>query len=126
MPSHYHVDVEATLHDGTAITASGDGSDTLDVEDGHLAPGTRAHFAVTALDLVSANETYFGEVHGSDDGGSTFQQIGSVEITSTGSWYAAFDNQQDGKILSLLKAVFTLGGTTPSITADVFVTGPTS
>ncbi len=121
MPSHYHTDLQASLHDGTAVTTSADGSvASHDLAPGHVAPGTGVRFNVSA---ISQTINFFGEVRVSDDGFVSERTVGSVEIDGLGSFFAVFDNQQDGKIYDEVKVRFVTGGTTPSISSSADITG---
>lgn len=122
MATLYPYDANAVLHDGTAITADGVGSVAYyDVGAAARFPAV-AVVGVTALDLASSNETYIINIYGSAATNfSTKQVLGSMTITSTGRYTILFDNDQNGVVYRYIRAEFDVGGTTPSIAANIFL-----
>ncbi|MFN4287563.1 MAG: hypothetical protein ACK4E3_03600 [Brevundimonas sp.] len=124
MQIQYAYDAELVLHDGTAVTTSANGSRT------HYDVGAAARFPaaavveVTAADAADANETYDVIIQGSTDSAFTTPiQLGSMTITRgvTGRRVILFDNQQAGVTYRYIRVRFENGGTTPSISARVFL-----
>lgn len=124
MATLYPYDANAVLHDGTAITADGAGSVAYyDIGAAARFPAV-AVVNVTAIDGASSDETYDVQIQGSNATNfSTFQELGSMKITraDTGRFTILFDNDQDGTVYRYVRVYFDVGGTTPSITANVFM-----
>lgn len=122
MATLYPYDANAVLHDGTAITATGVGSVAFyDVGAAARFPAV-AVANITALDLASTNETYDLVIEGSTTSNfAATQQLGSMTITSTGRYTILFDNDQDDVVYRYIRYRPVLGGTTPSITGQVFL-----
>lgn len=121
----YPYDANLVLHDGTAITADGAGSVAyFDVGDAESRFPCVAVVNVTAIDGVSTDETYDVIIQGcTATNFSTVQQLGSMVITrsDTGRFTILFDNVQDGTQYRYIRVYFDVGGTTPSISANVFL-----
>lgn len=124
MATLYPFDANAVLHDGTAVTSSAAGSVAYyDVGASARFPAV-AVVNVTANDGTSSDETYDVSIQGSNATNfSTLQELGSMKITraDTGRFTILFDNDQDGVVYRYVRVYFTLAGTTPSISANVFM-----
>lgn len=124
MATLYPYDANLSLHDGTAKTSDGAGSVAyFDVGAAARFPAV-AVVNVTAIDATSSDETYDVIIQGcTATNFSTVQQLGSMAITrgDTGRFTILFDNDQDGVIYQYIRVYFDVGGTTPSISADVFL-----
>lgn len=122
MATLYPFDANAVLHDGTAMTATGVGSVAYyDVGAQARYPGA-AVINVTALDKTDTNETYDAVIEGSNTTNfATVEQLGSKTITAVGRYTVLFDNDQGGTVYRYIRYRPVLAGTTPSITANVFV-----
>lgn len=122
MATLYPYDALAVLHDGTALTATGVGSVPFyDVGAVARFPAV-AVINVTALDLASANETYDAIIEGSVDSAFTAaKQLGSLTIGAVGRYTVLFDNDQAGVVYRYIRYRPVLAGTTPSITAPVYL-----
>lgn len=120
----YPYDANLVLHDGTAKTADGAGSVAYyDVGAAARFPAV-AVINVTACDDGSSDETYDVIIQGcSATNFSTVQQLGSMTITrgATGRFTILFDNDQGGTVYRYVRVYFDVGGTTPSISADVYL-----
>lgn len=124
MATLYPYDANLSLHDGTALTATGVGSVAYyDVGAAARFPAV-AVCSVTALDASSANETYDLVIEGSvDTAFTTPVQLGSrvIAAAATGRHTVLFDNDQAGVVYRYIRYKPILGGTTPSITGPVYL-----
>lgn len=124
MATLYPYDANAVLHDGSAVTADGPGSVAYyDVGAAARFPAV-AVVNVTAIDDASGDETYDVIIQGSQATNfATVQQLGSMTITrgDTGRFTILFDNDQDGVVYQYIRVYFDVGGTTPSISANVYM-----
>lgn len=122
MATLYPFDANAVLHDGTAITSTGVGSVAYyDVGAAARFPAV-AVVNITALDLSSTNETYDLVIEGSVDTAFTApKQLGSMTVAATGRFTVLFDNDQDDVVYRYIRYRPVLGGTTPSITGQVYL-----
>lgn len=132
--AQYTIDVDLLLEDGAAaITADGIGSEILDL--GSTAPRTRGDvvFDVSAIDIVSTDETYDISIQGSSSAtfASTIQELGALRIgdgstlgtvngvdvdDTTGRYVVPIINDHNGTSYRYLRLYVDVTGTTPSIT----------
>lgn len=120
----YPFDSEMVLHDGTAITADGAGSVAYYDVGGSFRFPAAVVVNVTACDDASGDETYDVIIQGSAASNfATTKQLGSMTITrgDTGRFTILFDNDQDGTVYRYVRVYFDVGGTTPSISANVYL-----
>lgn len=120
------IDSELQLDDGHTYTSTNAG--TVDSSAGIIDLGTDyanypvvlAHFDISAIDTASGNETYDIQVEmASATGFSTVTSEVIERITAAGQHTYAFVPKDQ-----YVRANFTLGGTTPSITVDyAYLTG---
>jgi hypothetical protein len=114
--TQYPYDANLSLHDGTALTATGVGTVAYyDVGGAYRFPAV-AVIAVTACDLTDGNETYDLIIEGSTDTAfTTPKQLGSQTIArgATGRFTIPFDNDQGGTVYQYIRYRPVLGGTTP-------------
>lgn len=124
MATLYPYDANLSLHDGTAITATGVGSVA------YYDVGADARFPavavcnISALDAGAANETYDLVIEGSVDSAFTTPvQLASRVIanTATGRHTLLFDNDQAGVVYRYIRYKPVLGGTTPILTGAVWL-----
>lgn len=124
MATLYPYDANAVLHDGTAKTADAAGSVAYyDVGAAARFPAV-AVINATALVGNDGDETYDVIIQGSTDSAFTAPvQLGSMAIVRllTGRYTILFDNDQNGTVYRYIRVYFDVGGTTPSISADVFL-----
>lgn len=124
--ANYPYDANLVLHDGTAITSDGAGSVAyFDVGGQYRFPAV-AVAVVTAIDAASTDETYDLIIEGSNATNfSTKQQLGSMtisrSITAPQRFTIPFDNEQGGTTYQYVRAYFDVGGTSPSISANVYL-----
>jgi hypothetical protein len=116
------LDANLQLMNEQTLTASGDSATVLDMGEG-FAPqpdqAARLNLIVSALDLASTNETYVADVQESDAAGSGFASTGlKLTITAVGALSKLFSLTK-----RYVKLAWTLGGTTPSVTASAWI-GP--
>lgn len=130
--TQYPFDVAMLLHDGAAaVTATGNGQvgGSARIFDTESTTAVIARWPavavvnVTALDLADTNETYVAVIEGSNDAafGSGNEILAQKPITRTGRHVIPFVNFQAGTGFRYLRERWILGGTTPSITAQVFM-----
>ena len=120
----YPYDSEMVLHDGTAITSDGAGTVAYYDVGGSFRFPAAAVVNVTAADDASSDETYDVIIQGSAASNfATIKQLGSMTVTrgDTGRFTILFDNEQDGTVYRYIRVYFDVGGTTPSISADVYL-----
>lgn len=124
MATLYPYDANLSLHDGTAITSDGAGSVA------YYDVGASARFPaacvlnITALDDANSDETYDFIIQGcTATNFSSTKQLGSMTVTrgDTGRFTILFDNEQDGTAYRYIRVYFDVSGTTPSISADVYL-----
>ncbi len=97
-----------------AIDANGSSVDALDFNSGKLV------ISVGALDLTSGNETYNVKVQESDNDSDFTDLTGAtIAVTAANSLKIIPLNNLDVKAKRYLRAVLTVGGTTPSILLGV-------
>jgi hypothetical protein len=124
MATLYPYDANAVLHDGTAIVADGAGSvAAFDVGAAARFPAV-AVVNVTACDSTSSDETYDVIIQGyTSSAFTTPVQLGSMAIVRgvTGRYTILFDNDQNGTVYEFIRVYFDVGGTTPSISANVYL-----
>lgn len=124
MATTYPYDVNLALHVSAAITATGVGSVAyFDVGGAYRFPAV-AVVNVTASDFTTGDETYDVIIEGAAASSfATIKQLGSMTILGgvTGRFTILFDNDQGGTVYQFIRVKFTLAGTTPSITSDVFL-----
>lgn len=123
MATLYPYDANLVLHDATAKTADGAGSTAYyDIGAAARMPAV-AVVNVTALDETTGDETYDVIIQGcaASDFSSGVKQLGSMTIDATGRYTILFDNDQGGTVYRYVRAYFDVAGTTPSITANVFL-----
>lgn len=122
--TQYPFDANLVLHDGTALTATGVGSvPFFDVGGAYRFPAA-VLCNVTAADGTDGNETYDLVIEGSTDSAfTTPKQLGSQTFTRalTGRYTILIDNDQGGTVYQYIRFRPVLGGTTPSLSANVFM-----
>lgn len=121
----YPFDANMSLHDGSALTATGVGSvayiDTGDATSRF--PGV-AVINITVSDFTTGNETYDHVIEGSADTAFTTPvQLGSITTLggALGRCTIPFDNVQLGVQYRYIRYKPILGGTTPILNGTVFV-----
>lgn len=124
--ANYPYDANLVLHDGSAITSDGAGSAAYFDVGGQVRFPSVAVINVTAIDAASTDETYDVIIEGSNATNfSTKVQLGSMtisrSITAPQRFTIPFDNDQGGTVYQYVRVYFDVGGTTPSISANVFL-----
>lgn len=125
MATLYPFDANLVLHDGTSLTSTSVGSvPYYDVGGAFRFPAV-AVVNVTALDFTTTDETYDVVIEGSTDSAfTTPNELGSKKILGAGGVgrrTILFDNDQNGVVYEFIRVKFTLGGTTPIISANVYL-----
>lgn len=127
----YNFDADLELHDGAAaITADGAGVVDSAAATRDVGGANSARFEGVAIvdisdtDDASGDETYDIQIRGSaaSNMGSP-QQLASVTVTrgTTGRLEIPFTNVKQGTAYRYIDSYFDVGGTSPSITAKIFV-----
>lgn len=101
------------------LTETGDSEKVIDLGAGYAPQPYRPlglELNVTARDYTTENETYVVDVQESADGQSYVSTGLKLTITATGHLRKVVTSTK-----RYLKLVWTLGGTTPSITADAWL-----
>jgi hypothetical protein len=124
MATLYPYDANAVLHDGTAKAADAVGSVAYyDIGAAARMPAV-AVINVTAVVGNDVDETYDVIIQGATDTAFTTPvELGSMKIVRllTGRYTILFDNDQNGSVYRYVRVYFDVGGTTPSISADVYL-----
>ena len=122
-----YIDSLLKLSDAQALTATADSTNVIDLSsDRDIGKGEAMAFVVSvgvAADVADADETYSFQLETDDNAAMTSSTIvagGAVAgaLLTAGSLHAfpiAITNEQ------FLQGVYTLGGTTPSVTVDSWV-----
>lgn len=118
-----HYDEGRKIEDGAqpfTATRTGkvDGNEaTLDTGKGQLAIGAAIRMIVSGLSTANGDETYVAEVLGSNDlFAANSVSLGSIPITSNGTWDLYFTNVQAGVLYRSFRLKVSNGGTNPSVT----------
>jgi len=116
----YNFDAELELKDAGAITSSAPaqvGGEARILDVGSARWEAVAVINVTDIDEADTDETYELEIQGSNS--ATFasgnETLIKVPVTKTGRIEVPFVNQKYGDAYRYIRAVTTVGGTTPSI-----------
>lgn len=129
-------DTALVLHDGTAVTADGNGSE------GILDLGAGAYRGLVVLDVSAMlisdnNELYEVILEGSNSAthASSVVELGRIHLganevlngnadidRSTGKHYLPFVNEVNGSEYQYVRLRFEISGTTTSITTTAFIT----
>lgn len=125
----YPFDINLQLHDGTAKTATGVGSAAYyDTGDANNRFPAVAVINVSAGDFTTGDETYDCVIEGSTDSAfTTPHELGSMKLLGsgttvpTGRYTILIDNVQAGVQYRYIRFKATLAGTTPSLTAIVYL-----
>jgi hypothetical protein len=122
MSTLYAFDANLSLHDGSALTATGVGTVAyFDVGGPYRFPAI-AVANITALDLTTGNETYDLVIEGSVDAAfTTPKQLASQSIGAIGRYTLPIDNDQGGVVYQYIRYKPVLAGTTPILTGVVFL-----
>lgn len=121
----YPYDANMVLHDGTQKSATGVGSVAYyDVGDATARFPAAVVVNITQSDFTTGDETYDHVIEGSVDSAFTTPvQLGSKTTlgASTGRATILIDNVQLGVQYRYIRYKATLAGTTPTITANVYM-----
>jgi hypothetical protein len=124
MATLYPYDINMALHVSAAVAADAVGSVAYyDVGGAYRFPAV-ACINVTACVGNDVDETYDVIIQGSTDSAFTTPvELGSMKIVRllTGRYSILFDNDQNGTAYRYIRVYFDVGGTTPSITSDVWL-----
>lgn len=121
----YPLDANLLLHDGTAKTSTGVGSVAyFDTGSATARFPCVAVINITASDFTTGDETYDHVIEGSvDTAFTTPVQLGSKTVLggATGRATILIDNVQLGVQYRYIRWKPVLAGTTPSVTANVYL-----
>lgn len=128
---NYPVDDDLLLKASAAVTSSAAGSLILDVGEGHTEGVLVAD--VSAMDIVSNDESYWIVLQGSPDSGfgtaGNIVELGAIHLgakeikltdsdadDAIGRYIMQFQNERNGTIYPYLRLYTVVAGTSPSIT----------
>lgn len=114
------------LSDGQTLTATGASTNVIDTTlDRNIGIGEALAIAIVATerDDDDGNESYKATLQTSnaENFGSGVVSLGEVTIDKTGIF--SLPVPKDDRTLRYLRVNYTLGGTTPSLTVDAYLTG---
>ncbi len=123
------IDKLLEFSDAQALTATGDSDNSIDLGNARqVGVGNDLYLVVrvdVAADAGSANETYTVQLETDDNSGFTSGTlVGPIITIPRGSpaGYKAVATLPRTGIERYLQAVYTLGGTTPSVTLSTYIT----
>lgn len=124
---HWTLDVETYLHDGAAAVTA-DGAGQVDGSAKVVDLGGSADFSgelvvkASAVDTANADETYRVILQGSAASNmSSPVELASVVVDAAGTFHVGARNWRNGTSYRYVRAQIDVGGTTPSITAKVYL-----